>query len=41
MPFIGPLGTIDFAEGYRVSSVLSARGGVGIAPYAFLRFLRR
>ena len=30
---IGPLGTIEFVAGYRVSAISSARGDVGIAPY--------
>ena len=30
---IGPLGTTEFAAGYRVSAAPSTWGDVGIAPY--------
>ena len=30
---IGPLGTLGFAEGFRVSAVTSARADVGIGSY--------
>ena len=35
MPTSARLGTLEFAEGFRVSDVHTARADVGIGPYTF------